>query len=1182
MKPISVRIKGLNSFVEEQVVDFEKLCSQGLFGIFGPTGSGKSTVLDAITFALYGKIARETGKHSEYINTNSETARVVFEFEVNAQSSKRYKITRELKRNKKGAVQTSECKVVCTTDDEVLADKERNATDAIKKIIGLEYSDFVKTVVLPQGGFNDFLKMEGKERREVLERLFNLQKYGKHLEDKISSQMRKVEFDKKEIEGQLKAYGDIHEDALKEQEKLLSDIREKITQAENEKKIHDPVFEKIKMIFGQQKDLENLEEVLRKEMAKEDRMKELARQIENSTKAKILEPLIKDYDDLKNRGKSVSEEYEELKNEHAKLSEEKKITDAEFLEIDEKKEREHPELIKRAEALKSAVGLWEDYLEYEKRLKELVRELGVLKKTLEDKDDEKKKVAEQKQSLDIKIEQDKAWIKENHISQVEKNRLSEAVILFDKRQERLVQKEALGKEIKAKQDGSSKLTKEIEQLKRRSEEIEKAKEHWQNEQKLCKSSPFADPMYLLNKKQELSRDLEQAEQAERIKKDLKAITRSVNELEVEQNDLAKRQQEIEGLYKAEQSAFQDRMLHDAAHRIRYSLHAGDTCPVCMQIVGDLNETTDVEDQQGFAQKMAELKQNMEKLSGIREDLAKQKGSLEQRSDHLENEKQKLLEQLSQTAQDIRPEVLKERFEKQEQESSKILQKLQICEEKLSELQQDEIRVQNEKTAKDATYKALSEQLEKDLLSKQKITEELEEIGEKLYAIFDKNSAQTPKEMLEQMNKTLERSEMVGLEIEKADKKRIEIVKQAERIEQEIVELKAEQREKNIRNEEWSRSKEKISAQLEKLLGAVGDPKAEIEKVEIAIRQLGDVFEQRKKAKEAKDIAVQHVLDQKNASEQSLKDLRGSAREKQRTLYEKIQQQGIAYFTDLSDQQKLETLNRSIKIVSDHMLSDEIVSEKKALLEEHYKIINVKQGEIAGIKKQIGDRKVTQEEFDEITEKDREINKRHNDLVGEHAAAKQRYDDTKIKLEQIKDLCAKEKKIADRFEMLKELKTVLGARKFVEFMAMKQLNYVTLEATEQLFNITNGAYSLEVDEEGAFKIRDNKNGGAIRNVKTLSGGETFVVSLSLALALSAQIQLKGVAPLELFFLDEGFGTLDDELLEVVMDSLEKIRHDKLSIGIISHVEQLKQRIPLKLMITPARSGEGGSKAKIEYS
>ena len=116
----------------------------------------------------------------------------------------------------------------------------------------------------------------------------------------------------------------------------------------------------------------------------------------------------------------------------------------------------------------------------------------------------------------------------------------------------------------------------------------------------------------------------------------------------------------------------------------------------------------------------------------------------------------------------------------------------------------------------------------------------------------------------------------------------------------------------------------------------------------------------------------------------------------------------------------------------------------------------------------------------------------------------------------------------------------------------------------------------------FIMRDNMNGGQRRSVDSLSGGETFLTSLSLALALSSQIQLKGNNPLEFFFLDEGFGTLDENLLEVVMSSLERIHNDKLKVGIISHVESIKNRVPVKLLITPAEAGMGGSKVKIERS
>ncbi len=72
MKPIRLEVKGLNSFIDKQVVEFDKLTERGLFGIFGPTGSGKSTILDGITLALYGDIARKSSNYIIYTSVANE------------------------------------------------------------------------------------------------------------------------------------------------------------------------------------------------------------------------------------------------------------------------------------------------------------------------------------------------------------------------------------------------------------------------------------------------------------------------------------------------------------------------------------------------------------------------------------------------------------------------------------------------------------------------------------------------------------------------------------------------------------------------------------------------------------------------------------------------------------------------------------------------------------------------------------------------------------------------------------------------------------------------------------------------------------------------------------------------------------------------------------------------------
>lgn len=94
------------------------------------------------------------------------------------------------------------------------------------------------------------------------------------------------------------------------------------------------------------------------------------------------------------------------------------------------------------------------------------------------------------------------------------------------------------------------------------------------------------------------------------------------------------------------------------------------------------------------------------------------------------------------------------------------------------------------------------------------------------------------------------------------------------------------------------------------------------------------------------------------------------------------------------------------------------------------------------------------------------------------------------------------------------------------------------------------------------------------MNTLSGGETFLVSLSLALALSQTI-CASLKSIEFFFLDEGFGTLDGALVDTVMNALEKLKSSHFTIGVISHVEELKHRIDSKITVNKATESHGST-------
>ena len=155
----------------------------------------------------------------------------------------------------------------------------------------------------------------------------------------------------------------------------------------------------------------------------------------------------------------------------------------------------------------------------------------------------------------------------------------------------------------------------------------------------------------------------------------------------------------------------------------------------------------------------------------------------------------------------------------------------------------------------------------------------------------------------------------------------------------------------------------------------------------------------------------------------------------------------------------------------------------------------------------------------------------------------------------------------------KLVAVVKSNSLVEFIAEEYLSSIALDAKDTLAVLSGGRYSLVYEND--FFVVDYLSGGIKRRVDTVSGGELFLVSLSLALALSKSIYAKSMRPIEFFFLDEGFGSLDAALIDVVIDSLERLKNSDFSIGVISHVEALKERITSKITVTAASAEHGSS-------
>jgi len=161
----------------------------------------------------------------------------------------------------------------------------------------------------------------------------------------------------------------------------------------------------------------------------------------------------------------------------------------------------------------------------------------------------------------------------------------------------------------------------------------------------------------------------------------------------------------------------------------------------------------------------------------------------------------------------------------------------------------------------------------------------------------------------------------------------------------------------------------------------------------------------------------------------------------------------------------------------------------------------------------------------------------------------------------------------------DVATVLGrhlaAAGFERWVLDEALLVLVKGATEVLRTLSGGQYSLDLDPKSRnFTVIDHRNADQPRSARTLSGGETFLASLALALALADQLALlaaRGGARLESIFLDEGFGSLDPATLDVVASAIEELGAQGRMVGLISHVAELAERVPVSYVVDKVGTG-----------
>jgi exonuclease SbcC len=177
----------------------------------------------------------------------------------------------------------------------------------------------------------------------------------------------------------------------------------------------------------------------------------------------------------------------------------------------------------------------------------------------------------------------------------------------------------------------------------------------------------------------------------------------------------------------------------------------------------------------------------------------------------------------------------------------------------------------------------------------------------------------------------------------------------------------------------------------------------------------------------------------------------------------------------------------------------------------------------------------------------------------------------------KELLTTLDQLKKRAENLKTMSNLFKGAGFVQYVSSIYLKQLCENANVRFRKMTRNQLSLQVNDANDFEVIDYLNEGRTRSVKTLSGGQSFQVSLSLALALAESVQTNSVASKNFFFIDEGFGTQDAESVNIVFETLNNLHKENRIVGIISHVEELKERIPVALQIT--KTDEAGSLIKV---